>query len=127
MEEKIDTSFDQLSSGEQRAVSLIRAVIIGNEILLLDEPTTGLDLERARIVRNLISRLHGEGRTIMLSSHIVTDIEELAERIAVLKKGAILFYGRKEQLIQKYAPGQNLEQALLEAFDKQLNPQPVLC
>ena len=127
LEEKIDTNFDQLSSGEQRAVSLIRAVIIGNEILLLDEPTTGLDLERARIVRNLISRLHGEGRTIILSSHIVTDIEELAERIAVLKKGTILFYGRKEQLIQEYAPEQNLEQALLEAFDRQLNPQPVLC
>ena len=127
LDDKTHLDFHRMSTGEQRAISLIRAIIIGSEILLLDEPTTGLDLERAKIVRNLISHLHEEGKTIVLSSHIVTDIEELAEKVAVLKEGNLLFDGRKEGLIERYAPSENLEQALLKAFGRQLDlPQPLV-
>ncbi len=126
LEEKIHATFDEMSSGEQRAVSLIRSIIIGNEILLLDEPTSGLDLERARIVRNLIAKLQNMGRTIILSSHIVTDVEELAEKVLILKRGELLFKGKKNDLITRFASNEGLEKALLKAFGKQLDTSRIV-
>ncbi len=111
--------FKELSGGEKRTVNLIRTIIIGDKLLLLDEPTAGLDLERAAKVRKLIQKLSKEGRTILLSSHIVTDLENLSQYITILHSGKTIFTGTKEQAIDTFTTDEkrSLENALLNAFD----------
>ena len=78
-----------LSGGEQRALGFIRAILMGQDILILDEPTTGLDLARAAIIRKIIQEQVQNGKTVVMPSHIITDLEELAEDIVIMKNGRI--------------------------------------
>lgn len=75
----------ELSKGLKHRVALARALIHRPEILLLDEPTAGLDPESARDVRNLIVQLRGERRTILLSTHNLDEAERVADRVAVMR------------------------------------------
>ncbi|MBY9000950.1 MAG: ABC transporter ATP-binding protein [Candidatus Heimdallarchaeota archaeon] len=110
--------FTKLSGGEQRAISFIMAVITDKEFLILDEPTSGLDISRAKYIRSIIKDLvEEEGKTILLSSHIVSDLEELAEYCGILKQGNLIFQGNKEEIIKTYSPEVNdFEDAIVNAF-----------
>ena len=89
------------------AVGLAQALVGDPELIVLDEPTAGLDPVGARLVKDLLLRLRGLGRTIFLSSHILGEVEEVADRIGILFRGelicegalAALMAGRKEELI----------------------------
>ena len=74
----------RLSKGLKQRVALARALVHRPSVLLLDEPTAGLDPASARQVRDLIRHLRGEGRAILVSTHNLTEAEELSDRIAVL-------------------------------------------
>ncbi len=116
--EMLNKSFSKLSGGEQRSISFIMAVITNKEFLVLDEPTSGLDISRAKYIRSIIKNLvEEEGKTILLSSHIVSDLEELADYCGILKQGKLVFQGKKEEIINTYAPDtQEFEDAIIEAF-----------
>ncbi len=75
----------QLSKGFKQRLALARALIHDPSVVLLDEPTAGLDPASARHVRDLIAELRREGRAVLVSTHNLTEAEELADRIAVLK------------------------------------------
>ncbi len=109
--------FSKLSGGEQRAICFIMAIVTDKNFLILDEPTSGLDIVRAKYVRDIIRSLSKKGKTILLSSHIASDLEELAEYCGILKNGSLIFQGSKEEIIEKYAAESgNFEEAIVNAF-----------
>lgn len=121
-EELLNKPFSKLSGGEQRAVSFIMASIIDRELVILDEPTSGLDIARAKYIRQIIRQMVEDGKTVLLSSHIVSDLEELATHCGIIKNGRLVFQGKKEEIIEKFAPKtKDFEDAIVTAF-KAKNP-----
>lgn len=116
MDHVLEQKFSVLSGGEKRALGLIRAVIQNRDLIILDEPTAGLDLERAVKVRQLIQSLADEGKTIILSSHIVSDIEQLSNEIIIMKMGKIVMQISKEDLILNN-PGKKLDEIILSVLE----------
>ena len=80
----------RLSGGERQRLSLALALVGDPEVLILDEPTAGLDPAARRDTRALIGSLRGEGRTILLTTHDLGDVEVLADRVAILHGGRIV-------------------------------------
>src|SRR6185436_652955 len=90
IDELRDRDIESLSNGLKQRVALGRALIHDPELLILDEPAANLD-PRARIeFRTLIRELAADGRTVLLSSHILTELAEMCDLIAVIEKGKIL-------------------------------------
>ncbi len=90
---KRDAMVDSLSRGMQQRLSLARALIHDPEILILDEPASGLD-PRARIdLRALLGDLAGMGKTVVISSHILAELEEMCSHVAILEAGKLLAQG----------------------------------
>lgn len=116
LQEIVEKKWSVLSGGEQRALGFIRAILMGDEILILDEPTTGLDLSRASIIRKIIQEQVSSGKTVLMSSHIITDLEELAEEIIIMKNGKILQSGTRKEILNLYTKNGDLEDALVAAF-----------
>lgn len=88
-----------LSGGMKRRLGIAVALINNPQFLLVDEPTVGLDPEERMRFRNLLTN-YAHGRTVLLSSHIISDIEEICSNLAVLKEGRILFTGSAKLLRQ---------------------------
>jgi len=112
----IDQDFGTLSGGERRALGFIRAILTGAKFMILDEPTTGLDLARAAMMRKIIQEEVKTGKTVLMSSHVITDLEELAEEIVIMKNGTVERAGTREEIQEFYAQGEDLEDAIVAAF-----------
>jgi sodium transport system ATP-binding protein len=93
-----DRRCDKLSSGQKQRVSIARAIIHRPPILFFDEPTSGLDVIAARTVVRFIRRCRDEGRTILFSTHIMSEVEALCDRIAVIYQGKLAAVGTLEEL-----------------------------
>ena len=91
----------QLSTGQKRRLHLALALIGNPDILFLDEPTAGLDVEGRLSLHDQIRRLKAAGKTIVLASHDMAEVETLCDRIAVLKDGDIIFCGTASELTEK--------------------------
>ncbi|CDD51616.1 putative uncharacterized protein [Firmicutes bacterium CAG:308] len=91
----------QLSAGQKRKLHLALALIGEPDILILDEPTTELDVEAKQALHQEIKKLSQKGTTILLSSHDMAEVESLCTRIAILNQGKIIFVGTTEQLAKK--------------------------
>ncbi len=97
----------QLSKGYRQRVGLADVLINNPPILLLDEPTGGLDPSRRKEVRELVERL-GEAHTILLSSHILAEVEDMCSRVIIIKKGRIIADGTRDELITRLRGGRRL-------------------
>lgn len=91
----------QLSGGMKRRVGIAQALIGNPPILVVDEPTAGLDPEERVRFRGLLSRYASEGRTVLLSTHIVEDIHQLCGELAVLRKGRLFYAGTSAALLER--------------------------
>ncbi|HEY0417125.1 MAG TPA: ABC transporter ATP-binding protein [Gaiellaceae bacterium] len=91
------------SHGMRQRLGIAASLLRDPKLLLLDEPTTGLDPAGMRDMRALVKRLAGEGITILLSSHILAEVEELCNRVAIIRKGRIIYEGRLDELLQSAA------------------------
>ena len=91
----------QLSGGMKRRVGIAQALIGNPQILVVDEPTAGLDPEERVRFRGVLSRYAREGRTVLLSTHIVEDVHQLCEEIAVLRKGRLFYAGSSAALLER--------------------------
>ena len=87
-----------LSGGMKRKLMICRALLIEPEILLLDEPTAGMDALSRRQMWNLLRRLNGRSMTIILTTHYMEEAEELSDRIGVMGKGRLLRVGTAAEL-----------------------------
>ena len=87
------------SHGMRQRLGIAGALLRDPRLLLLDEPTTGLDPGGMRDMRALIKRLAGQGITVLLSSHLMTEVEELCDRVAIVGRGRVLYEGSLPELI----------------------------
>lgn len=98
-----DKQLRKFSKGMLQRVGLAQAIIGDPEIVFLDEPMSGLDPVGRRETRDLIASLRTEGRTVFLCSHILSDVEVLCDRIAIMKRGRLVETGRIEELRERNA------------------------
>lgn len=92
-EELVERRLSALSRGEQQRVGLARALIHSPDVLILDEPAAGLDPHARVEFKDLLRLLRERGKTIFLSSHVLADLEEICDRLVVIKKGSVIFSG----------------------------------
>lgn len=92
----------ELSKGNQQKVQFIVSVIHNPDIVILDEPFSGLDVVNVRLLRDIIFELKEEGKTIILSTHQLEKIERLCDRVLILKKGKAVHYGKIEDICRKW-------------------------
>jgi ABC-2 type transport system ATP-binding protein len=97
-EKKWDTQLRKFSKGMLQRVALAQSLINDPEVVFLDEPMSGLDPVGRREVRDLIAALRDEGKTVFMCSHILSDIEVLCDRVAILKRGQLAQVGDLEEL-----------------------------
>lgn len=105
---KADT-VDSLSRGMQQRLGLARVLIHDPKVLILDEPASGLD-PRARIeMRELLRELRKMGKTIMISSHILSELEEICDEVGIIENGKLVFNGSMEQIRYKLGIGNKVK------------------
>jgi ABC-2 type transport system ATP-binding protein len=91
------------SHGMRQRLGIAGALLRDPRLLLLDEPTTGLDPAGMRDMRALIHRLAGEGITVLLSSHLMSEVEDLCDRVAIVSRGRVIYEGALDELIASTA------------------------
>lgn len=96
--EYAQTPIGKLSKGLTQRVGIAQAIVGDPELLILDEPTSGLDPIGRRHVRDLLMELRNEGRTIFLSSHLLSEVEHICDVVAVLKAGALVACGPPDRV-----------------------------
>jgi len=102
------------SHGMRQRLGIAASLLRDPKLLLLDEPATGLDPAGMRDMRDLIRRLAQNGLTIMLSSHLLNEVEELCNRVAIIRKGRIIYQGGLHELMGQAAGGYQLRTPELE-------------
>jgi ABC-2 type transport system ATP-binding protein len=107
------------SKGMQQRVGLAQALINNPDLLILDEPTSGLDPIGRMKVREIIQRLHSEGKTVLFSSHELGEVETVCDRVAILCQGELRAEGRIADLEQQHQG--NLEQIFLKVVGYSLD------
>jgi ABC-2 type transport system ATP-binding protein len=90
------------SSGMRQRLNVVRALLHNPEIIFLDEPTTALDPQSTRFVRDLVKELKAMGHTIVLTTHIMEEADELSDRISIIDHGKLVATGMPEELKKKY-------------------------
>ncbi len=90
----------EYSKGMARRIGLAQALINDPELILLDEPTSGLDPIGTREIKDLILRLKAEGKTVLMSSHLLADVQDVCDRIAILHQGELKELGRVDSLLK---------------------------
>jgi ABC-2 type transport system ATP-binding protein len=104
LEQAADTRFRRLSGGERQRLGLALALVGRPELLVLDEPTAGMDPAAKQATRDRIAALRAAGTTILLTTHELSDVERLADHVAVLDRGRIVAYGTPAELTGAGAP-----------------------
>lgn len=91
----------EYSKGMTRRIGLAQALINDPDLVLLDEPTSGLDPQGSRDMKDLIVRLKAQGKTVVMSSHLLADVQDVCDRIAILYGGELKELGRVDELLKE--------------------------
>ncbi|MBO8164782.1 MAG: ATP-binding cassette domain-containing protein [Brevibacillus sp.] len=102
MEEYLDRRVSGFSRGMKQKVAIARSLVHDPAVILLDEPTTGLDVSAASVFRRLIADLRQAGKTILFSSHNMGEVEKLCDRVVIMHRGRLRFVGSIAELKQRY-------------------------
>ena len=97
-----DSKFKNYSLGMKQRLAIASALLNDPEILILDEPTNGLDPQGIHQIRTLIKQIASEGTTILLASHLLDEVEKVCSHVVVLRKGEILYSGRVDEMISSH-------------------------
>ena len=109
-----------LSGGMKRRLTLARALVNDPDLLLLDEPTTGLDPQARHLIWERLKRLIADGKTILLTTHFMDEAERLCARLAIMDNGKIITQGSPRELI-----AQHIEPHVVEIFGDAEDTQPI--
>lgn len=117
LQHRRDDLVDKLSRGMKQRLSLARALLHDPQVLILDEPASGLD-PRARIeIRELLVELAGMGKTIFFSTHILADVSEICTQVGIIEAGKLVAQGTLEELHMQLMPHRRVEITLLDEIE----------
>ena len=122
LEEKKDVKVEALSGGMKRRLTIARALVSEPDILMLDEPTTGLDPQARHILWDRLFRLKEDGVTLIITTHFMDEAEQLCDRLVVMDKGKIMAEGSPAELIKQYATREVLEVRFGSDRNKEVAP-----
>jgi ABC-2 type transport system ATP-binding protein len=117
MGEALDARIGTFSKGMKQKLAIVRAMLHDPLVLLLDEPTSAMDPHSARLVRDSISGLRDERRAIVICTHNLNEAEELADRIAIIRRGRIIALGTPAELKQRLLGAPLMELRLAESVN----------
>ena len=125
--EKADSSIIELSGGMKRRLMIARALMNEPKLLVLDEPTTGLDPQARQLVWQIVRRMRKEGVTVLLSTHYMDEASQLTDRVIVMNEGKILLEGKPHELVRDEVGREvvelwNLSAGVLDFFKQQSWP-----
>ena len=122
MSEFINRRCETFSTGQMQRTSIARVIIHDPEVLILDEPTLGLDIMSSQAIINFIRNARKQGRTVIFSTHYMTEAEALCDRIGLIHNGKIMTIGSREELYTQTGTD-NLQEAFLSIVNsKEQNP-----
>src|SRR5262245_32763212 len=101
LELDLDIPIKNLSKGNKQKIGVVQALMHRPELLLLDEPTSGLDPLMQQQVLHLITRARDDGATVFFSSHILSEVQEVAERVAIIRRGVVVEVAGTEALLNR--------------------------
>jgi lipooligosaccharide transport system ATP-binding protein len=109
LEAKADAKVPALSGGMKRRLTMARALVANPDLLIMDEPTTGLDPQARHLIWERLKGLISEGKTLLLTTHFMDEAERLAHRIAILDRGKIIALGTPREVIAEHIEPQVIE------------------
>ncbi|MDQ7786800.1 MAG: ABC transporter ATP-binding protein [Thermodesulfovibrionales bacterium] len=121
LKEKSDVKIEQLSGGMKRRLILARSLVNNPELLILDEPTTGLDPHSRRSVWEKLNHLKANNTTLILTTHYMEEAEVLCDRVAIMDSGKIITIDSPQKLMSMH--GGNLEEVYLKLTGRMLKEQ----
>jgi ABC-2 type transport system ATP-binding protein len=98
LQERKNSKFSSFSLGMKQRLAIASALLNDPEILILDEPTNGLDPQGIHQIRDIIKKIASEGTTILLASHLLDEVEKVCSHVLVLRKGEVLYSGRVNEM-----------------------------
>jgi ABC-2 type transport system ATP-binding protein len=101
LESKINVKMRQLSGGMKRRVQIAKALVHDPPIIILDEPTAGVDIELRHMMWDYLTKINKEGKTILLTTHYIEEAEKLCDTVAIIDQGDIVIEGNPPDLIRK--------------------------
>lgn len=113
MEEYIDRRTGKFSKGMKQKVAIARSIVHNPPIMFFDEPTSGLDVTAIRVVQDFIKELQKEGKTVIFSSHSMSEVEKLCDRVGIINKGKLIAMGSLEELKTQQGT-ENLEEVFVQ-------------
>ena len=116
--EKMNANIKSLSGGMKRSLLLIRSIVNDPELIILDEPTTGLDPHSRQMVWKRLADLQQQGKTLLLTTHYMEEAERLCDRVAIMDRGKIIVIASPKDLMEEY--GGNLEAVYLRLTGRKL-------
>ena len=121
LQSKAAVTVDSLSRGMQQRLGLARVLIHDPKVLILDEPASGLD-PRARIeIRELLRELKNMGKTIMISSHILSELEEICDHIGIIEQGRLVFSGTMDEIRKQMNVHSRVNVRVADKIEEALN------
>src|SRR5690606_5939380 len=117
LSDRADHKVEPLSGGMKRRLTIARALVNDPDIVLLDEPTTGLDPQARHLVWERLFRLKQRGITLVLTTHYMDEAEQLCDRLVVMDGGKIIAEGSPRSLIERYVTAEVLELRFPDGLD----------
>lgn len=118
LEDKIDAYVDTLSRGMKQRLNLARALIHDPSFLIMDEPTLGLDPRTRAEFRRILTELHEQGKTILISSHVLSELSELCTEIGIIEQGKMVLCGNINEILSRVYTSNPLMISLFDAKEK---------
>jgi ABC-2 type transport system ATP-binding protein len=109
LEDSANVLFENLSGGQKQKMGLALSLVNSPELLILDEPTTGLDPNARRAIWEVIRGLKSKGKTVILTTHYLDEAQQLSDRVAIMNHGYIVAMGTSDEIITAHGSGERLE------------------
>ena len=117
MEKYLDKKISDLSTGMKQKTSIVRTLIHDPKIIILDEPTTGVDVTGQSIIMDLIKHIKDQNKTIIFSTHQLGEVKDIADKIIVMESGEKIFDGDKD-MFQKINPKQTFNEIFMDMVNE---------
>jgi len=115
--EKRRALYETLSGGQKQRLALALALVNDPELVLMDEPTVGLDVQLRRDIYGMVEEFRSEGRTVLLTTHYIEEAERLCDRVAIVDRGQVVALGTPRELVARSGRGSRLEVRVAKPLD----------